>query len=244
MKEGRSRPWLEFQSGRQDHLTSQSRSEKARFGSEWKSPGLELRDVPDTLEEGLRHGPLSSASLAGEMSSEDVTASLEVLLGGEPNEEPAEVEEVECFEGEGEDEDDSSEDEFYLTHYLRAGLTLRAGSLHKPKPHQEDEARCGTKAKSFEKMEAMDALERKSSFCKKCFGPVTGCDKLCSVSKKVLVGEDYMMARCMRRCGLGCERLANYLDRDERFHRCDAHMEPEPSPEKEEREAPAVEGLV
>ena len=219
-------------------------SETAREGkvrrvepSDWKSPGLELRDVvPSTLEECVSHGPLDEASLAGEMSGEDLTTPLEVLLGGEPKEDPADVEEEEAEGEEGMTDDDSSEDEFFITHFLRAGLTLRSGSLHKPKPHQDDAARCGTKAKSFEKIEAVEALERRSSFCKKCFGPATGCDKLCSAAKRLRIGDGFVVARCMRRCGLGCEQLAKYMDKDEREHRCDAHLELVPSPEGESPE--------
>ena len=199
-----------------------TREGKVKLGelSGWVAPGLELRDVvPDTLEEGLRNGPLDSESLANELSGEDITPSLEACLGGAPKEDPTDVASAESGE------ESSSEDECFLTHFLRAGRTLRVGSLHKPKPTNEEEARCGIKARAFEKIDAAEALERKSNFCKRCFGPVAGCDKLCSVVKKFKVDGVTVTARCMRRCGMGCEKLASYLDRDEREHRCDAHMD-------------------
>lgn len=82
--------------------------------------------------------------------------------------------------------------------------------------------RCGTRANGFAALSVEEKFSKKTTFCGKCFGKVkTGCcDKVCTRKKKVVIDGAELIMRCSRRCALKCERLAGYLDVDERPHLC------------------------
>ena len=73
--------------------------------------------------------------------------------------------------------------------FLRVAPSLRLGSLHKVKTGDEIAPRCGQAGKRFEPVAASDSVERRTTFCQKCFGRRVNCDKLCSQTLEV-VAED------------------------------------------------------
>lgn len=114
---------------------------------------------------------------------------------------------------------ESSSVEFYESCYLQVPQSLR-GSLHKPSVVEPGLPRCGTKANGFAALSVEEKFSKKTTFCGKCFGKVkTGCcDKVCARKKKVIAEGVEVIMRCSRRCSLKCEKLAGYLDVDERPH--------------------------
>ena len=187
--------------------------------------GLSFDDVPkEVLEPAASHGKVDPDLLASEAGETVDIESVDRFL---------EMVQVENIESGGEDEsvveipetpESDSDDEFYLGSFLKVSPSLRIGSLHKAKADTIDLPRCGQAGKRFERVAACDSIERRTTFCQKCFGKVVGCDKLCSALKE-LDGPDgvAIAGRCMRRCCLGCEDLAKFMGKDERDHLCSYH---------------------
>lgn len=146
------------------------------------------------------------------------------LLEVEPKVEPGETA-MSTPEQERSSDAETSGDEFYLEGFIRAAKSVRLGALHKPSPKDDTVPRCGQKANGFEFVGADDALERKATFCVKCFGKAGGCDKLCSVVKTKQIDGVKVTSRCSRRCDRGCPRLIGFGDTDGRAHRCHIHEE-------------------
>ncbi len=190
------------------------------------SQGLSLDDVPrEVLEPAASHGRVDPSLLASEASEVVDIESVDRLL--------AEMVQAEVIESGGETDgemeipetpESDSDEEFYLASFLKVSPSLRVGSLHKAKAGGADLPRCGQAGKRFEAVAACDSIERRTTFCQKCFGKADGCNKLCSTVKE-LKGKDgeVSIGRCMRRCCLGCEDLAKFVDKDERIHLCSYH---------------------
>ena len=207
----------------------------ARVSEQGPQPaGLEARDVAEAiLDDATCHGgERLNEQLADEQNLIVETKEIEELIEAVTEEKPAEEPWREDADGE------NSSDEFYDSCYLQVPQNIR-GSFHRPSGVELGLPRCGTKARSFVPVSVEEKLGKKASFCVKCFGKMKagGCDKTCSHTKVVLVGEQEVLVRCVRRCERTCERLAGYLDVDERDHRCSIHEEGgEVSDEEEETE--------
>ena len=196
----------------------------------WRVQGLEVREVvPGVLEEALSHGPLNEETLETEKAQVvDLEAFKDILTA--ESVEGGEDEEWKAPSQERSSDVESSGDEFYLDGYLRVAKTISLGTLHKPSPADANLPRCGQKAKGFEFVGAGDALERKATFCVKCFGKANGCNKLCSVVKFKEIDGEKVASRCSRRCERSCPS-SGYTDTDDRVHRCYIHEENEVSGE-------------
>jgi len=137
-----------------------------------------------------------------------------------------------------------SDEEFYITGFLRVAPSLRLGSLHKVKAGDEIAPRCGQAGKRFEHVAATDSVERRTTFCQKCFG--RNCDKLCSQTREVVTEDgSVVFGRCLRRCGLDCENVAKFIDKDDRRHLCNYHrMKEEADREERDEREQIVQGAV
>ena len=207
-------------------------------------PGLDTRDVARAvLDKAASNGEgLTVEALRDEEKAEVIeTKALEDLL-----------DEVVCPVG-GEDKapgdessgEESSADEFYENCYLQVPQSLR-GSLHKPSVAEPGLPRCGTRARGFTALSVEEKISKKTTFCAKCFGKCKdgGCDKICSKTKMIKVDGAPVVFRCSRRCALECEKLAGYLDVDDRPHLCSVHLEAAGSSDNEEIHDLGEEGEV
>ena len=193
--------------------------------------GLNVSDVSPGLLDAV------GASVAMEVPADEALASeraidikeeeLAGLLDGptveevESNEEKAEAsQEAEASEGE---DSTTSDEEFYAESFLAAGSTVRS-ALHKPNPCG-DGPRCGISAKRFQSISCSEAFSGKTLFCQRCFGKPSGCDKVCSRTKQIERDGEIVRRRCLRRCVLGCDPIAKFLDEDKRGHLCANHRE-------------------
>ena len=207
-------------------------------------PGLDTRDVARAvLDKTASNGEgLTEEVLRREEKADVVeTKALEDLLDaavGPDGEEGREQEE-------GPSGEESSSDEFYESCYLQVPQSLR-GSLHKPSITEPGLPRCGTRARGFTPLSVEEKISKKTTFCTKCFGKFKdgGCDKICSKKKMIKVDGSLVVFRCSRRCALKCEKLAGYLDVDDRPHLCCVHREAAGSSDDDEIRDPEVEGEV
>ena len=138
---------------------------------------------------------------------------------------------------EGGGESTTSDEEFYTEHFLSAGTTVRS-AMHKPRPGDSGAPRCGVSAKRFHVISCEEALSGKAIFCQRCFGKPAGCDKICTRTKQMEKDGELIRIRCMRRCTLGCDPIARFLDEDKRLHLCANHQEE--FERREEKETPEV----
>ena len=137
-------------------------------------------------------------------------------------------------------ESTTSDEEFYTEHFLSAGSTVRS-AIHKPRPGDSGAPRCGVSAKKFHVISSEEALSGKAIFCQRCFGKPAGCDKICTRTKQMEKDGELIRIRCMRRCTLGCDPIARFLDEDKRLHLCANHREQ--FDRQEEKEMPEASPL-
>lgn len=205
--------------------------------------GLEIRDVARAVldktasdGEGLTPEVLIAEEKAAVIGQEELERVLDATFDEEKKD--PQIHEGDPSGGE------SSSVEFYESCYLQVPQSLR-GSLHKPSVMEPGLPRCGTRANGFAALSVEEKFSKKTTFCGKCFGKVkTGCcDKVCARKKKVVIDGAELIMRCSRRCALKCERLAGYLDVDERPHLCSVHCDPAESSPDEKEDADQVEEL-
>ena len=220
----------ERREGSEEVLEKRKEVEKPDF------KGLSFSDVPkEVLEQGASHGGFDASVLESETETkvdQDDIDKILTLVTPDDNKSDAEEDQVEVP---GTPEVDSDE-EFYITGFLRVAPSLRLGSLHKEKTGDEIAPRCGQAGKRFEHVAAADSVERRTTFCQKCFGRRVNCDKLCSQTREVVADDgSVVVGRCMRRCCLDCENVAKFMDKDDRRHLCNYHRMKEEA-DKEDRD--------